>query len=162
MDYNLLEKFFGALEKVATFFDYSEKLKIIRALRGLYFYPDGLLKHLTEVIENPNSDIDTAIAGGSEFNRTVQEADELLDFITSDSLIGNLKVPLEIVDELKRLADYKVGIRGYLHAIFFTWTFERDRAKVVEFASQVRSQIEFLNSRIIHLEKQLLNKKVNE
>jgi hypothetical protein len=158
MDYDLVDKFFVALGRVASLFDHVERLKVIRALRSVYFYPDGLIKHLNDVIENPNSDIDSAIAGGAEFNRSAEEADQSLAYITSDSLIGNLKISVEIVDELRRLADYKIGIRGYLHGIFFTWMFDRDRRQVVELAVEVRNQIQFLNTRIVELEKRLLEK----
>jgi hypothetical protein len=156
MNLDLIDKFFGMVSAAAGFLDHAEKLSIVRAVRTLYFFPDELLRHLDELIDSDGENAEAAIAGGARYAKTREDADQALDIITSESLVGNLKIPLEVVEELRRVADYKIGVRGLLHAIFFTWYFERDSVKVVEIAKEARDQIRLLNSRILTLEKALL------
>lgn len=118
----------------------------------IYFYPDELLKHLRNLIDTEAATPDADIAKGAEILARTEDVDKALNFITSTSVATNLKFTVAMIEELRHIADYKEGVRASLHAIFFSWMFERDRNKIVELAKDAHHQIEFVNSKIKSLE----------
>jgi hypothetical protein len=155
LDFALLDKIFSQITKSISFLEMAEKRAVIRSLRIIYFYPDELLRELNNLIETKAADPDTAIAKGSEILSRKEDIDKALTHITSVSVTTNLKLSIEMVEELRRIADFKEGIRATLHAIFFTWMFKRDREEIIELAIAARKDIQYLNSKIQTLEKVL-------
>ena len=155
LDFALLDRVFNAIANSISFLETVEKRAVIRSLRIIYFYPDELLHELNTLIKTNGADPDTAIAKGSKILERREDIDAALSFITSASVTTNLKLSLELVEELRQIADFKSGIRGTLNGIFFTWMFERNREEVVELAIVARNDIQYLNSKIQALEKML-------
>ncbi|MGE3872344.1 MAG: hypothetical protein AB7F74_05240 [Parvibaculaceae bacterium] len=156
IDFSQLDKIFERIASSMNFLEESEKRAVVRSLRTMYFYPDELLKYLNELINTQAANPESSIAGGARFASTEGDMDEAIRFITSKSVATNLKLSVEMVDELRHLADFKSGVRGLLHAIFVTWMFERDRAKVLEQAIEARNDIAYLNGRIRDLEAAIM------
>lgn len=156
MNFQLVDLIFSRIGKALRFLETAEKREVVRCLRDIYFYPDGLLKILNELIETSAADPEKAIALGAALvpkDETIQEA---LAFITSPSVASNLTLSVKMVEELRRIAGFKSGVRSKLHAIFFIWTFEQDRQAVLRVAKEAKDEIAFLNEKIRELEKNMV------
>jgi hypothetical protein len=144
---------FNRMIEAFSFLETSEKKAVIRSLRIIYFYPDELLGVLNELIETDAADPEKAIAVGAGLLPDQTGVEESLAFITSKSVTTNLKLSIEMVEQLREIADFKVGVRGNLHSMFFTWMFTRDKDELLKLARVTRDEIVLLNSKIRTLEK---------
>jgi hypothetical protein len=155
IDTSFFDKIFERIREAAAFLETSERKAVMRSLRILYFYPDGLLRCLNELIETEAADAGKQINAASQFLESVTETDRELAFITSPSVTTNLQLTVEMVEGLREVADFKSGVRASLHAIFFNWVFTHDRAGILAAAHRARRDIKYLNGKIQSLEKAL-------
>ena len=148
-----IAQIFNRIIDAFAFLETSEKKAVVRALRLIYFYPDELLGLLNELIETNAKDPESAIAKGMKLLPDRSGVEEALAFITSESVATNLKLSIEMVEELRLIADYKVGVRAKLHGIYFSWVFMQDKDELLNAAKSARDNIAILNSKIRALEK---------
>jgi hypothetical protein len=152
----LFDQVFERIGAAASFLDNAEKRGVVKSLRVLYFFPDEILRYLNELIDTNAADPGPIIAAGAKYAETEGDANLAIQHITSPSLVGNLKLTVEMIDELRHIADYKVGVRSLLNAIYITWMFEPDREQILGIAIQARDDIQYLNTRIRDLEREIL------
>lgn len=158
LNVELWDTIISRISKAFSILEISEKKAVVRALRILYFYPDELLRQLNILIDTNAADPETAILESEPYLNRVEEYDQELTFITSDSVATNLQLSIEMVEELRRLADFKSGVRSTLHAIFFAYVIPTDgsASKIVCLAKRAREEIEHINASIRSLEKAIL------
>ncbi|MFG1373091.1 hypothetical protein V5F32_13025 [Xanthobacter oligotrophicus] len=142
---------FDAIISRMKFIEFSERSRIQRSLRILYFYPDGILVLLDKLIDQNGNTADT-IADGYRFLKDQSEVNEELAFITSHSVTTNLSLTIAMVEELRIISSYKDGIRAHLNTIGLLWEFERDPKAVALAAAAVKQDIEILNEQIRRLD----------
>jgi len=155
VDWTLLDSLFEKIVKHAPSLEKSEKRQILRTLRLLYFYPDEILKELRIIVATNADDPDSSIARAGPWMDKIPQFDSLLSLLRSESISTNLHLSITEIEELRRIADYKEGIRGYLNSIFFVWTFQKDREGIVELATEALNDIEKFNCRLRSLDHRL-------
>jgi hypothetical protein len=99
-----------------------------------------------------------AIAEGGQYLPKIEDADQALAFITSESVATNLQLSIEMIEGLRQVANVKYGVRATLHSIFFIWLLSQDRVAILELSNQAHDEIMLLNESIRALEKSILDK----
>ncbi len=149
----LVERAFAAIAKGVAFLEQSECTRVARALRILYFYPDEILSCLHRLAEGKDDVKEVANQCEGYLDRTEDDVERELDFLVSDSVATNLRLTIEDVVALRRLANWKTGVRNTLWQLLVLAQLPEAAVNIPGAAREILPLIELLNAEITSIEK---------
>lgn len=145
--------FFAALFRAEQGIERAEARNVLRSLRAIYFFPDQSISILDRISESKGEDIESIDELSSLFNSTQAEVSESVLFLTSESVKTNLRIPIEVLHEIREATSMKKGLRAKFTSMFIALEFERDFAKIAEIAEEAKIDIISFNERLQEIEK---------